>query len=210
MSNNKDQTSIPAKQPSIGVLGIAIVPIAMFSISTAFIAHFHQFEYIHQLLPNFLLNYVSKENLPLAILGVNYFFTDKITGIANVAARALLSKEGYDNNHPRRNDHNATGLVARFNGAHMNAHEVFPGFAAAVLSAYIANVPTDKIVFLATTNTLIRFLHFGFYIANLALPRSIIYNIGTYTTIYLFLFATVTNFDATFQTLCKTFFATPF
>jgi uncharacterized MAPEG superfamily protein len=98
---------------------------------------------------------------------------------------AFLAKVGgmrtgvaYDNSLPRTFLSHLSGWPQRANWAQQNSFEALPVFAAAVLMAYVAQVPvlladTCALVFIAA-----RFVYFGCYVANWATARSIVWFVG--------------------------------
>jgi len=91
-------------------------------------------------------------------------------------AAAKSSGPRYDNRDPR-------GWLAkqenprlhRANSAQLNAFEAFAPFAAAVLMAQAAGVDSERITWLAIVFVVLRVLHGVFYVANIALLRSLVW-----------------------------------
>jgi uncharacterized MAPEG superfamily protein len=83
---------------------------------------------------------------------------------------------GYNNKDPRgwlaRQD---SYRVRNANGAHLNAFEAFPAFAASVLMAQFASVDADRISMLAIAFVVFRVLHGIFYLTGTHLMRSLVW-----------------------------------
>lgn len=79
---------------------------------------------------------------------------------------------GYDYNNPRALFDKLPPFARRATWAHQNAFEVFPIFAAAVLMVLVTDRTSNLAVNLGLAFLVFRVLHIGFYIANLAFPRS--------------------------------------
>ena len=87
----------------------------------------------------------------------------------------------YNNRNPRawmaKQDGNYR--VQRANAAHLNAFEAFAPFAAGVVMAQLAGVAAATIAMLALAFIVLRVLHGVFYLADIALARSLVW-IGGY------------------------------
>jgi len=96
--------------------------------------------------------------------------TYAFSGAGSAAGTDAGTEEGRDNNHPRKQVQNLTGLPLRLHSAHYNLMEMFPGFA---LSAALAQTmaPGD-----ATLTNLLGLL-------NLGAPRSIAHILATASVI---------------------------
>lgn len=80
----------------------------------------------------------------IAALSTLYItMTYAFSGAASAAGVEAGTKEGRDNNHPRKQTQDLTGLPLRLHSAHYNLMEMFPGFA---LSAALAQTmaPGDQ------------------------------------------------------------------
>ena len=97
---------------------------------------------------------------------------------------------GYNNKDPR-------GWIAKqdnyqvrnANGAHLNAFEAFPGFAAAVLMAQFAQVDPQQITWLCIGFIAFRILHGAFYLAAKGALRSLVWLGGFACVITLMILA---------------------
>lgn len=114
-----------------------------------------------------------------------------IAALLPLAAKAPLgyvqSRQpgGYDNHYPRQQQASLEGFGQRALGAHENAYEAFPVFAAGVLIALwtvgpVARVETLCLVWLAA-----RVLHIVFYLADISLLRSLSWAVGMGCSIWL-------------------------
>lgn len=65
--------------------------------------------------------------------------------------------------------------VRNANGAHLNAFEAFPAFAAGVLMAQIAGVDPARVSMLAIAFIVFRILHGIFYVTGMHRPRSLMW-----------------------------------
>ncbi len=99
------------------------------------------------------------------------------------------SRGGYDNRNPREQQATLVGWGRRALGAHQNAFEAFPGFAAAVLAAHAAGVPEGLQTGLAVTFVVARTLHPALYIADVHIGRSLAWFVGLGATLGLFALA---------------------
>lgn len=103
--------------------------------------------------------------------------------------------KGYDLRNPRASvaaaaDNTETGrLISRLQGAHQNGLEAFPMFAAAVLMAHAAGVPTERASLAAT---LFIYARLGYTVvyglntnARLAYLRSTLWMVGVGCTLWL-------------------------
>lgn len=83
---------------------------------------------------------------------------------------------GYNNKDPRgwiaKQD---SYRVRNANGAHLNAFEAFPAFAAAVLMAQFAEVDAARISMLAIAFIVLRILHGIFYLTGTQAMRSLVW-----------------------------------
>jgi uncharacterized MAPEG superfamily protein len=87
---------------------------------------------------------------------------------------------------PRLGASKLEGLPARAHGAHLNAFEAFPSFAAAVVIAHIVEGANSTINVLAMLFVLARLAHLGFYLADRQPLRSTAFFVGLLITIVIF------------------------
>jgi len=100
---------------------------------------------------------------------------------------AKASGEGYDNAKPRIFLQNLSGWPQRANWAQTNAYEAFPPFAAAVIIASLAGANQFAVDALAGLFLIARVLHGLFYIFDKPMLRSLVWTIGFFTMIAIFL-----------------------
>jgi uncharacterized MAPEG superfamily protein len=94
--------------------------------------------------------------------------------------------KGLDPKTPRVGVAQLGGRAARAHGAHLNAFEAFPPFAAAVVIAHVVEGPSTVINVLALLFLVARFAHMGFYLADQQPPRSAAFFAGLLLTIAIF------------------------
>ena len=87
---------------------------------------------------------------------------------------------------PRAGAANLEGRAARAYGAHLNAFEAFPPFAAAVIIAHIVEGPNTIVNVLALLFVAARIAHMGFYLADRQPPRSAAFTLGLLLIIAIF------------------------
>lgn len=92
---------------------------------------------------------------------------------------------GRDNNNPRLTK--LEGLPARAIGAHQNAFEAFPFFAAAVIIAHLIEGPSAIVNGLALLFLVARVLHIVFYLGDRAPLRSAAWTVGYLLVIAIFI-----------------------
>lgn len=85
---------------------------------------------------------------------------------------------GYDNRYPRDQQSRLEGFGKRAVGAHQNALEAFPMFAASVLAALIANPAEAQIPLICTLFVLARIGYTICYWADLHMLRSTAWTVG--------------------------------
>jgi uncharacterized MAPEG superfamily protein len=100
---------------------------------------------------------------------------------------AKYGAPGYDNARPRIFLQNLSGWPQRANWAQANAYEAFPPFAAAVIIAGMAGASHLVVDTLAGVFLLARVLHGLFYITNKPTLRSLVWAIGFFAMIAIFL-----------------------
>jgi uncharacterized MAPEG superfamily protein len=108
---------------------------------------------------------------------------------AGVAKRRLIKDKAYDNNNPRLQMSALEGVELRANWAQQNSFEALPGFIAAVLVAHLAGVSQGVIDTLAVVHVVSRVAYGICYIKDLATPRSLVWTLGLFATIGLFVAA---------------------
>jgi len=99
----------------------------------------------------------------------------------------------YNNRNPRAWIAKQEGnyKVQRANAAHLNAFEAFAPFAAGVVLAQLAGVDHGRIALLAVAFVALRVLHGVFYVADVAIARSLTWMAGYACVIALLVLAAV-------------------
>lgn len=92
-----------------------------------------------------------------------------------------------DNHRPRDWAGTLDGYRRRAYAAHQNGYEAFPFFAAAVLAAEIQQAPRGLLDTLALIVLAARLAYVGAYLADRAALRSVVWAIGWFGTIAIFL-----------------------
>jgi uncharacterized MAPEG superfamily protein len=87
---------------------------------------------------------------------------------------------------PRQGVPNLEGLPARAHGAHLNAFEAFPPFAAAVIISHIVEGASTTVNWLAVLFIVARLGHMGFYLADRQPLRSASFFVGLIVVIVIF------------------------
>ncbi|BFM09935.1 MAPEG family protein [Simiduia litorea] len=101
-------------------------------------------------------------------------------------AIAMAKLDGnYDNSHPRAQQSRLTGFGARAMGAHQNAIEAFPLFAAGVLVALWAEAPQATVNYLCVAFVVARILYMCLYWLNWDKLRSTIWAVGLVCSFWL-------------------------
>ena len=100
-----------------------------------------------------------------------------------VYARVLI---GYNISAPRAMFDKLPAYAQRATWAHENSLEIFMVFAASALTAYITAVDNPLTGLSAITFVITRFLYSAFYILNLPMLRSLMFGIGSLSTVILF------------------------
>ena len=107
-----------------------------------------------------------------------------------IAARERGRQLGsVDNKLPRLQEAKLTGVGARAMGAHNNAFEALPFFAAAVIIAHIAGADPSWSANLAIAFVLARVAHGVLYVADLDLMRSLSFGVAQLCTVGLVVLA---------------------
>ena len=102
---------------------------------------------------------------------------------------AKVGGAGYDNARPRIFLQNLSGWPQRANWAQTNAYEAFPPFAAAVIIASLAGANQAVVDVLAGLFLIARISHGLLYILDKPTLRSLVWTIGFFTMIAIFLSA---------------------
>jgi uncharacterized MAPEG superfamily protein len=100
---------------------------------------------------------------------------------------AKYGSTDYDNAKPRIFLQNLNGWAQRANWAQANAYEAFPPFAAAVIIASVAGANQAVVDTLAGLFLIARILHGIFYISDKPTLRSLVWTIGFFAMIAIFL-----------------------
>ena len=108
-------------------------------------------------------------------------------GIAAAERRKQFGKA--DNKLPRLQEAQLTGRGARAMGAHNNAFETFPFFAAAVIVAHIAGADPGWSTIFALAFVAARIVHGFLYLADIDVMRSLSFGVGQVCSIALFVLA---------------------
>jgi len=87
---------------------------------------------------------------------------------------------------PRAGAANLEGLAQRAYGAHLNAFENFPPFAAAVVIAHVIEGANATVNILAMLFIAARLAHVGFYLTDKPPLRSAAFSVGLLLTIVIF------------------------
>jgi uncharacterized MAPEG superfamily protein len=97
--------------------------------------------------------------------------------------------KGLDPKVPRAKVKDLEGVPARAHGAHLNAFEAFPPFAAAVIISHLTLGANRWTNILALLFLLARFAHMGAYLADRQPPRSAAWGAGLLIVIVIFVHA---------------------
>lgn len=84
-----------------------------------------------------------------------------------------------DNNNPRDQQAQLTGVGKRAQGAHMNMIEAFPVFAAGMLASMFGHVPIERIVYLGAAFIALRCIYIACYLGDKASLRSSVWMLAT-------------------------------
>lgn len=100
----------------------------------------------------------------------------------------MIAKGGYrfDNNNPRDWLAKQEGYRRRANAAQANGFEAFPLFAAGVIVAHLNHAPQARMDHLAMAFIAARVAYLGFYLADIAPARSVVWSVGLGCSIALF------------------------
>jgi uncharacterized MAPEG superfamily protein len=97
-----------------------------------------------------------------------------------------LAKGKLDPHAPRLGAAQLDGLAARAHGAHLNAFEAFPFFAAAVIVSQVVEGASATVGWLALAFVVARIGHIGFYLADRPPLRSACFALGLALTLAIF------------------------
>ena len=100
---------------------------------------------------------------------------------------AKTSGERYNNRDPRAWLDRQSGLSRRADSAQKNGFEAFPIFAAAVIVAYLAHAPQERVDILAIIFIVARLGYFVCYLADWQAVRSLVWMIGFVACLTIFL-----------------------
>jgi uncharacterized MAPEG superfamily protein len=107
--------------------------------------------------------------------------------LAGVGAYLRVQQLGsLDAEHPRVQALELRGPAARAYGAQQNAWEALALFAAAVVVAHLAGADPGTSATVAGIFVAVRLMHAACYIANLALPRTLVFLVGLICCFTLF------------------------
>ena len=106
--------------------------------------------------------------------------------VASIVPAKIAGRRDFDNANPRDPAFYTPGFRARSWSAHLNGHESFPFFAAAVVLAEMRGLPQTRIDALAAGFLLARMVYLGCYWANLPTLRSLVFAIGFVLNVGLF------------------------
>ena len=99
---------------------------------------------------------------------------------------ALVSRQ-VDQRAPRIAALQLEGLAACAHGAHLNAFEAFPFFAAAVIVSQVVEGASATVAWLAIAFVVARIGHIGFYLADRPSLRSACFTLGLLLTAAIFI-----------------------
>lgn len=92
---------------------------------------------------------------------------------------------GYDVSAPRALFDKLPPYAQRATWAHQNSFEAFSVFAIAALMAYVTQPPSSWVIIAAIAHVIARFFYSVFYILNIPIGRSLMFGIGSATTVTL-------------------------
>jgi uncharacterized MAPEG superfamily protein len=98
-----------------------------------------------------------------------------------------LASRKLDPHAPRLNAPQLEGLAARAYGAHLNAFEAFPFFAAAVIVSQVVEGASATVGWLALAFVVARIGHIAFYLADRPPLRSACFALGLALTLVIFI-----------------------
>lgn len=91
----------------------------------------------------------------------------------------------FDNNHPRQQQAQLTGLAARVYGAQQNAWEALVFYAVACMLAFFSSIDLYSLSYAAILFLCCRLLHPIFYMLNQATFRSMVFFVGWLANLYI-------------------------
>ena len=98
---------------------------------------------------------------------------------------ALVSRQ-LNHHAPRLSALKLDGVAARAHGAHLNAFEAFPFFAAAVIVSQVVEGASATVGWLALAFVVVRIGHMAFYLADRPPLRSACFTLGLLLTLAIF------------------------
>jgi uncharacterized MAPEG superfamily protein len=125
--------------------------------------------------------------MSVPLICVLWAFLLCILSKAPLALAMARQPGGYNNRHPRDQQAALAGWGRRSLAAHVNTFESFPGFAAAVIIASLAEVPLSWLSPLAIVFIVMRVAYIGFYLVDLHILRSAVWTVGFGITVVIFL-----------------------
>ncbi|MFT3709039.1 MAG: MAPEG family protein [Archangium sp.] len=120
-----------------------------------------------------------------AAAALPYFFL-LLSGLPSSTERGRWGS-GYDNREARASLEQLTGWRKRAHFAQLNGHEAFPSFAAALICAQLAGADVTWVHALAIGFFVFRLAHGAAYLANLGIPRSVLWGAAVSCTSGLFI-----------------------
>jgi len=116
---------------------------------------------------------IPKDRIIPALSALYIFMTFGATGAISGAGQAMAREGGLDDNHPRQNIHNLSGLPLRMRSAHYNLMEMFPGFALAAALTQILAPGNQQLINLLGLHVLAKvFVYYPCYLLNVAPLRA--------------------------------------
>jgi uncharacterized MAPEG superfamily protein len=117
--------------------------------------------------------------LAIAIAAALIYLPFLVVGFARVQV-------GYDTKAPRAMFDRLPAYAQRATWAHQNAFETFMPFTAAALIAYVTGQTSELVAGSAIAFVIARALYPVFYILNVPIARSLMFGIGSLSTVILF------------------------
>ncbi|RKP37294.1 hypothetical protein BJ085DRAFT_31049 [Dimargaris cristalligena] len=142
------------------------------------------------------------ERISLAALVFTAFWSYKITSVlASVTIGLNSDNNAVEMAQPRVQRASLTGIAGRAYAAHLNNLETIPIYAAAVLAAYITDVPLQLRNTMAVTYLVARVIHTVVYLANMTQARTLSYLVSTSACLILLSFAAFRNFGSFYDSV---------
>jgi len=110
--------------------------------------------------------------------------------VLSVLARSATRKADYLPS-PREYNETLSGWHRRAHFAQLNAFEAFPPFAAAVILAWLAQVPPAHINLVAVLFVVFRISHAAFYLMDKSVLRSVVWRLAMMAVVALFVLALI-------------------